>query len=64
MNLALADVTLLARALEAFFHEGREGLLDAYSEACLARVWRAQRFSAWMTRLLHRFPEGIPLHKQ
>ena len=56
MNLALADVCVLARALEAFFREGSEGLLDSYSASCLRRVWKAQRFSAWMTGLLHRFP--------
>jgi p-hydroxybenzoate 3-monooxygenase len=57
MNLALADVTVLARALEAFFREGSERLLERYSATCLRRVWKAQRFSAWMTSLLHRFPE-------
>ncbi len=57
MNLALADVRVLAEALRAFFGEGSERLLDAYSDTCLRRVWKAQRFSGWMTGLLHRFPE-------
>jgi len=57
MNLALADVTVLARALEAFFKEGSETLLERYSDSCLRRIWKAQRFSAWMTGLLHRFPK-------
>jgi p-hydroxybenzoate 3-monooxygenase len=56
MNLAAADVRVLARALCAFYATGRTDLLDHYSETCLCRVWRAQRFSRWMTSLLHRFP--------
>ena len=56
MNLAVADVRVLARALTAFFRQGREDLLDAYSETCLHRVWRAEHFSWWMTSMLHRFP--------
>src|SRR5688500_17633501 len=56
MNLAVADVRVLARALSAFYRSGRNDLLDAYSETCLRRIWKVQRFSWWMTRLLHRFP--------
>ena len=58
MNLALADVSVLARALIAFFREGREDLLNDYSTTCLVRVWRAEHFSWWMTSMLHRFPDG------
>jgi p-hydroxybenzoate 3-monooxygenase len=58
MNLAVADVSVLARALAAFFDSGREELLAAYSATCLARVWRAEHFSWWMTSMLHRFPDG------
>ncbi len=57
LNLAAADVRYLSRALIAHFNEGRDDLLDAYSETCLRRIWKAQRFSWWMTSLLHRFPE-------
>jgi p-hydroxybenzoate 3-monooxygenase len=57
MNLAVADVRVLARALAAYFKEGRSDLLDAYSETCLRRVWRAEHFSWWMTSMLHRFPD-------
>jgi p-hydroxybenzoate 3-monooxygenase len=57
MNLAVADVRLLARALDAFYRSGRSDLLDAYSETCLRRIWKVQRFSWWMTSLLHRFPD-------
>ena len=56
MNLAVADVRALARALTAFFKSGRTDLIDAYSKTCLQRVWRAEHFSWWMTSMLHRFP--------
>jgi p-hydroxybenzoate 3-monooxygenase len=55
MNLAVADVRVLARALSDFYASGRTDLLEAYSETCLRRVWKAQRFSWWMTSMLHRF---------
>ncbi len=56
MNLAVADVHVLSRALAEFFKSGREDLLAAYSQTCLKRVWRAEHFSWWMTSMLHRFP--------
>jgi p-hydroxybenzoate 3-monooxygenase len=56
MNLAVADVHVLSRALAALFKVGREDLLNAYSQTCLKRVWRAEHFSWWMTSMLHRFP--------
>jgi p-hydroxybenzoate 3-monooxygenase len=58
MNLAVADVRFLAEALEGFFKRGKEAGLEGYSERCLRRVWKAQRFSWWMTSMLHRFAEG------
>ncbi|MFZ0393435.1 MAG: 4-hydroxybenzoate 3-monooxygenase [Terracidiphilus sp.] len=54
MNLALADVHFLAQALRAKYHHNDESKLAAYSATCLGRIWNAQRFSAWMTSLLHR----------
>src|SRR5439155_19369151 len=54
LNLAAADVAVLARALAHYVKTGDRGLLDRYSETCLRRVWRAQRFSWWMTTMLHR----------
>lgn len=60
LNLAVADVTVLAAALADFFATGSESGLDAYSETCLRRVWQAQRFSWWMTSMLHRFPDEGP----
>ena len=55
MNLAIADVRVLARALAEFYASGRRELLDQYSATCLGRVWKVQRFSWWMTSMLHRF---------
>ncbi len=55
LNLAVADVWRLAGAFEAWYRRGTGAELDAYSERALARAWRAQRFSWWMTSLLHRF---------
>jgi p-hydroxybenzoate 3-monooxygenase len=57
LNLAAGDVWVLAHALAEHYRERSQALLDAYSTTCLARVWRAQRFSAWMTSLLHRFAD-------
>ena len=57
LNLAVADVRVLARALTTWLKTGDESGLDAYSDACLSRVWRVQHFSWWMTSMLHRFPE-------
>ena len=56
MNLAFADVVFLSRALDAFYKNKRDNLLVNYSATCLRRVWKAQRFSWWMTQILHRFP--------
>jgi p-hydroxybenzoate 3-monooxygenase len=58
LNLAMADVRVLARALREFYREGREAGLDGYSATCLRRVWRAEHFSWWMTAMLHRFPDA------
>ena len=64
MNLALADVKVLADALTAWYRSTSRDLLDNYSDLCLRRVWRAEHFSAWMTALLHRDPAGDPFdHK-
>lgn len=56
MNLALADVRVLAPALLAQLHENDPRLLDAYSDTCLERVWRAEEFSTYMTQMLHPHP--------
>jgi len=56
LNLAVRDVDQLASALVAHYAERRDGLLDDYSAVALRRIWRAERFSAWLTSVLHRFP--------
>jgi p-hydroxybenzoate 3-monooxygenase len=58
LNLAVADVRVLADALAAWLHDGDDTRLDAYSDTCLRRVWRVQRFSWWMTSMLHKHPES------
>jgi p-hydroxybenzoate 3-monooxygenase len=57
LNLAVADVQVLGEALASYLKGGDGSLLDAYSDACLRRVWRVQHFSWWMTWMLHRFPD-------
>jgi p-hydroxybenzoate 3-monooxygenase len=64
MNLAIADVRVLSRALAGFFKAGRTDLLDRYSETCLRRIWKAQRFSWWMTSMLHRFDDHSPFDRR
>ena len=56
MNLAVADVRCLSEALTAWYRKGEATLLDGYSARCLRRVWKAQRFSWWMTTMLHLNP--------
>src|SRR5205823_4339068 len=56
MNLAFADVLVLARAVAEFYRTGSSDVLDRYSATCLRRVWKAQRFSWWMTQMLHLSP--------
>lgn len=58
LNLATADTGYLSRALEIFYCEHSSSALDRYSELCLRRVWKAERFSWWFTSLMHRFPES------
>ena len=58
LNLALADIRLLADAIAHQVRTGSRDLLHAYSDTCLRRVWRAEHFSWWMTSMLHRLPGG------
>jgi len=64
LNLAVADVRILARALSEFYSSGRTDLLDDYSATCLRRVWKVQRFSWWMTAMLHRYPGDEPFDQR
>jgi p-hydroxybenzoate 3-monooxygenase len=57
MNLAIADVLVLSRAIAEFYKTRRTEQLVTYSQTCLRRMWKAQRFSWWMTQMLHRFPD-------
>ena len=57
LNLAVADVRVLAAALVASFESGDDSLLRSYSDTCLRRVWRTQFFSWWMTSMFHRMPD-------
>jgi p-hydroxybenzoate 3-monooxygenase len=57
MNLAFADVLFMSRALDAFYKTKNSNLLENYTSTCLRRVWKAQRFSWWMTQIMHRFPD-------
>jgi p-hydroxybenzoate 3-monooxygenase len=64
LNLASADVRVLALGLVDFFRTGATGRLDRYSEVCLRRVWKAVRFSTYMTSLLHRFDTDTNFDRQ
>lgn len=58
LNLAASDVSTLFNMLCKVYTEGRTDLLERYSEVCLRRIWKAERFSWWMTSMLHRFPDS------
>ena len=60
LNLAVADVRALAAAIAEYYARGKTELLERYSEKCLRRVWKVQRFSWWMTSMLHRFAGDNP----
>jgi p-hydroxybenzoate 3-monooxygenase len=64
LNLAVADVKVLAEAIDGYYASGRTDLLDSYSATCLRRVWRVQHFSWWMTSMLHRAEDGDPFAHQ
>jgi p-hydroxybenzoate 3-monooxygenase len=60
MNLAVSDVRMLAEGLVEHFRSGSNALLEAYSERALSRVWKAERFSWWLTSITHLFPDADP----
>jgi p-hydroxybenzoate 3-monooxygenase len=64
LNLAAADVVVLASVLKTFYESGSAAFLDRYSSICLRRVWKAQRFSWWMTTLLRRLPDETAFDHQ
>ena len=57
MNLAFADVVYMSRALDDHFKRNDNARIESYSDTCLRRVWKAQRFSWWMTQIMHVFPD-------
>jgi p-hydroxybenzoate 3-monooxygenase len=57
LNLAAADVRVLNRALAEHYRTGRRDLIDRYSEQCLRRIWKAERFSWWFTSIMHKFSD-------
>ena len=59
LNLAASDVNTLYRLMCKVYQEGRIDLIGRYSEACLKRIWKAERFSWWMTSLLHKFSDEV-----
>jgi p-hydroxybenzoate 3-monooxygenase len=64
MNLAIADVSVLSRAFTEYYANGRTSLLERYSDICLRRVWKAERFSWWMTTMLHQFEDKSPFEQR
>jgi len=64
LNSAASDIYYLYHGLVAHYHQKDSSGLDGYSAKALARVWKAQRFSWWMTTLLHTFPESIDYDKK
>lgn len=64
LNLAVVDVRILSQAFKEFYNSGKTRLLEHYSETCLRRVWKAQRFSWWMTTTLHRFDTHSPFDRR
>ncbi|MBW8848395.1 MAG: 4-hydroxybenzoate 3-monooxygenase, partial [Burkholderiales bacterium] len=64
LNLAASDARLLAGALVEHYRERSDAALDSYSDRALRGVWRAERFSWWMTRLLHRFPQELAFEQR
>jgi p-hydroxybenzoate 3-monooxygenase len=64
LNLAIADVRILAEALVDYYAEGSRAALGRYSARALERIWAAEHFSWWMTSMLHRFDDGYPMHRR
>jgi p-hydroxybenzoate 3-monooxygenase len=64
LNLAASDIYYCSNALIEFYNESSTEGLDNYSHNCLRRVWKAERFSQWMTTMLHRFPDESPFDRR
>jgi p-hydroxybenzoate 3-monooxygenase len=57
LNLAASDVVMLSQALQEFYSDKSSAAIDGYSERALRKIWRVERFSWWLTSLMHRFPD-------
>jgi p-hydroxybenzoate 3-monooxygenase len=64
LNLAASDIHYLSRALFAHYIDHNDELIESYSETCLRRIWKCERFSWWMTTLLHHFPDDPPFKRK
>ncbi|RQT41587.1 4-hydroxybenzoate 3-monooxygenase [Burkholderia cepacia] len=64
LNLAVSDVRILSSGLDAYYRTGDEAQLASYSELALKRIWRAEHFSYWMTRMMHRLDDASPFEQQ
>jgi p-hydroxybenzoate 3-monooxygenase len=64
LNLAIADVHYLSRALIEWYKTGNDRHLESYSQTCLARIWKVERFSWYMSIMLHRFPDNSPFENR
>jgi len=64
LNLAASDIHYLSEGLIRHYRDKSDALLDAYSERALARIWKAERFSWWMTQMLHTFPESSSFERK
>lgn len=64
MNLAVSDVRVLTAAVVGFYEEGDTTRLARYTETALKRVWRAEHFSWWMTRMLHKLEDNSPFEQR
>ena len=64
LNLAISDVRILSRALTEHYKKSNNRYLDDYSQICLKRVWKAERFSWFMSTMMHQFPEFSSFEKR
>jgi p-hydroxybenzoate 3-monooxygenase len=64
MNLAIADISVLARAFRAHYKRNDSSQFDSYGPECLRRIWRAEHFSWWMTTMLHPLPDASPFDRK
>ena len=64
LNLAIADIRLLSRALIEHYTAGNDAYIDSYSATVLSRVWKVERFSWQLSKMMHQFPDSSPFEKR